>query len=248
MITAMTGVFALVGALIAYGVKVSLSPEDDETRDSWREKARAWVDRSDRAVVDLVSAYGILMLRWALAAIYVWYGGLKLVDASPAADLVVKTLFWLPPRLAVLFVGGWEVLIGVGLVFPNPLVLRATLYMFLLHMAGTFQVFVLLPHVVFQGGNPMLPTLEGQYTFKNVVLIAAALTILGTLRRPERDAVAESPPCVSSLCMPETTNLVVRASGGDDVEPVPVGEDGGHVRTCDPVKPEESVSFTRRMK
>jgi uncharacterized membrane protein YkgB len=197
MITTIAGVLALVGALVGYGVKVRMSPETNEVGGHWREKAVAWADRSDRVFVELVSTYGILVLRWALATVYIWYGGLKLVGASPAADLVVKTLFWLPPHTAMLFVGGWEVLIGVGLVFPNPLVLRATLYMFLLHMAGTFQVFVLLPTVTFQGGNPMLPTLEGQYTFKNVVLIAAALTILGTLRRPARDAGADRSPSFS---------------------------------------------------
>jgi uncharacterized membrane protein YphA (DoxX/SURF4 family) len=248
MITIMTGVFALVGALIAFGVRVSVSPETNESRGHWRERAKAWVDRSDRVFVELVSTYGILVLRWALATVYIWYGWLKLVDASPAADLVVKTLFWLPPHLAMLFVGGWEVLIGIGLVFPNPLVLRTTLYMFLMHMAGTFQVFVLLPSVTFQGGNPMLPTLEGQYTFKNVVLIAAALTILGTLRRPPRDTGAEGHSGVSLLPMPETTNSVVRGGSGDDAEPVLVGDDGVQVRACNSVETDMSVSFSRRLK
>jgi len=33
------------------------------------------------------------------------FGGLKLINASPASDLVVQTVFWLPPRNVLLFVG-----------------------------------------------------------------------------------------------------------------------------------------------
>lgn len=144
---------------------------------------RSRLDSLDLALVRIMSAYGIHALRWAVAIIYIWFGGLKLIDASPAAELVVKTVFWLPPRAAVLFVGGWEVLIGIGLLFTHSLVLRATLFLLWLQVAGTFLVFVLLPHAAFQGSNPLLPTLEGQYTIKNLVLITAGLVIGSTLRR-----------------------------------------------------------------
>lgn len=142
-----------------------------------------WFDRLDYAVVRIMSAYGIHLLRWAIAIVYLWFGGLKLINASPASDLVVQTVFWLPPHAALLFIGGWEVLIGVGLLFTHPLVLRTTLFLLWLQIAGTFQVFFLLPQVAFQGGNPFLPTLEGQYAIKNLVLITAGLVIGSTVRR-----------------------------------------------------------------
>jgi hypothetical protein len=44
-------------------------------------------------------------------------------------------------------------------------------------------VFFLLPHEAFQGGNPLLPTLEGQYAFRNLVLISTGLVIGSTVRR-----------------------------------------------------------------
>ena len=141
------------------------------------------LDRLDQALVRFMSAYGIHLLRWAIAIVYLWFGGLKLINASPAADLVVQTVFWLPPHAALLFIGGWEVLIGIGLLFTHPLVLRATLFLLWLQLAGTFQVFFLLPQVAFQGGNPLLPTLEGQYAIKNLVLITAGLVIGSTVRR-----------------------------------------------------------------
>ena len=149
-------------------------------------------DRLDQRLVRFMSAYGIHLLRWAIALVYLWFGGLKLINASPAAELVVQTVFWLPPRTALLFIGGWEVLIGFGLLFTHPLILRATLFLLWLQIAGTFQVFFLLPQAAFQGGNPLLPTLEGQYAIKNLVLITAGLVIGSTVRRtPTR---APSPP------------------------------------------------------
>lgn len=134
-------------------------------------------------LVGFMSEYGIHALRWAVALIYLWFGALKLFNASPAAELVVETVFWLPPRSAIIFIGCWEVLIGLGLLFTHPLILRASLLLLWLQMAGTLQVFFVLPQAVFQGGNPLLPTLEGQYVIKNIVLITAGLVIGSTVRR-----------------------------------------------------------------
>lgn len=53
----------------------------------------SWLDRLDQALVRFMSAYGIHLLRWAIAMVYLWFGGLKLLNASPAAELVVQTVF-----------------------------------------------------------------------------------------------------------------------------------------------------------
>jgi hypothetical protein len=147
-----------------------------------------------------MSAYGILLLRWAIAVVYLWFGRLKLINQSPAAELVVKTVFWLQPPMALRFIGGWEVLIGVGLLIPHPMILRATLFLLWLQIASTFQVFFVLPETVFQGGDPLVPTLEGQYAFKNLVLATAGLVIGSTVRqtvaraRPEDSAPGNQTP------------------------------------------------------
>jgi hypothetical protein len=145
-----------------------------------------WGARLDRRLADFGAAHGARLLRWAVGLVYLWYGSLKLLGASPAIALVVRTVTWLPPRWAVYFVGGWEALLGLGLLFAGPLAMRLTLGLLLLHVAGTFQVFFLLPQDAFQGGNPLLPTLEGQYAFKNVIVIGAALTLWGRLRHVAR--------------------------------------------------------------
>src|SRR3990172_1742985 len=141
------------------------------------------LDKLDQSLVRFMSDYGISLLRWAIAIVYIWFGGLKLFNATPAAELVVRTLFWLPASTSLLLIGGWEVLIGVGLLFTHPLILRFTLFLLWLQILGTFQVFFLLPQVAFQGGNPLLPTLEGQYAIKNLVLLTAGLVIGSTVRQ-----------------------------------------------------------------
>jgi uncharacterized membrane protein YkgB len=148
---------------------------------------RDWADRTDQALVGFMSANGIHLLRWAIAIVYLWFGGLKLINASPAGELVVRTVFWLPPRTALLLIGGWEVVIGIGLMFTHPVVLRIALLLMWLQIAGTFQTFVLLPQAVFQQGNPLLPTLEGQYAIKNLILITASLVIGSTVRRKKQN-------------------------------------------------------------
>tara|TARA_B100000424_G_scaffold190333_1_gene148175 strand:- start:590 stop:778 length:189 start_codon:yes stop_codon:yes gene_type:complete len=47
-------------------------------------------------------------------------------------------------------------------------------------MTGTFLPLVILPEVTFQNSNPFLPTLEGQYIIKNIIIITAAIIIGGT--------------------------------------------------------------------
>jgi uncharacterized membrane protein YkgB len=47
----------------------------------------------------------------------------------------------------------------------------------LLQMTGTFLPLVILPDITFQNSNLLLPTLEGQYIIKNIIIITAALII-----------------------------------------------------------------------
>jgi uncharacterized membrane protein YkgB len=50
----------------------------------------------------------------------------------------------------------------------------------ILQMSGTFLPLIILPEVTFQNSNPLLPTLEGQYIIKNIIIITAALIIGGS--------------------------------------------------------------------
>ena len=118
------------------------------------------------------------MLRMALSLIFIWFGALKIFSASPADDLVRRTIYWLRPEIFLPVLGGWEVLIGVCLLF-RPL-LRMGLLLLALQLPGTFLPLIVLPEVCF-ARFPFELTMEGQYIFKNLLIIGAALVVGGTV-------------------------------------------------------------------
>lgn len=138
-------------------------------------------ERLDRAMIAFMTDHGIGLLRAALAVIFIWFGVLKVAGRSPVADLVAGTVYWVRPDLFVPFLGIWEVIVGVGLLFG--VALRGVLLLFWLQMAGTFLVLVMRPELAFQSGNPLLLTVTGEFVVKNLALIAAGLVIGSTVRR-----------------------------------------------------------------
>lgn len=126
-----------------------------------------------------MSRAGVPLLRWTLGIIFIWFGALKPFGLSPAQELVSNTVYWVDPAWFVPLLGWWEVAIGVGLLF-RPLI-RPAIALLFLQMPGTFMPLVLLPEVCFTV-FPFGLTLEGQYIIKNLVLIAAALVVGGTVR------------------------------------------------------------------
>ncbi len=107
-----------------------------------------------------MAAHGIRLLRMALAVTFIWFGALKVLGQSPVADLVSRTVYWIPPAFFVPFLGTWEVVVGLGLLLG--LALRAVLLLFWMQMAGTFLVLVMHPDIAFQAGNPLLLTTTGE--------------------------------------------------------------------------------------
>ena len=72
----------------------------------------------------------------------------------------------------------WECTIGMGLLSGR--FLKVTLLLFT-QMAGTFLPLAFFPHETFKV-FPFIPTLEGQYIIKNLVLVSAGLVIGATVR------------------------------------------------------------------
>ena len=142
-------------------------------------------ERLDAWLIQFMQRQGIRVLRVALGIVFVWFGLLKVVGKSPVEDLVARTVYWFPPEFVVPFLGGWEILVGLGLLCA--IALRLVLLLFWLQMAGTFLVLILRPDVAFQGGNPLLLTTEGEFVIKNLVLIAGGLVVGGTVQRSKRE-------------------------------------------------------------
>jgi uncharacterized membrane protein YkgB len=138
--------------------------------------------RIDEAVVLLARRHGVLTLRVALGIVFIWFGALKIFDASPVAGLVADILPILSDRAAVLVVGIVEVVVGLGLI--TGWAIRVTLGLFFAQMLGTFLVLVLEPGLSFQGGNPLRLTVIGEFVVKNLVLLTAGVVVAGSAPRP----------------------------------------------------------------
>jgi uncharacterized membrane protein YkgB len=140
--------------------------------------------------------YGLLLLRIGMGTVFLWFGALKHLGLSPAAELVVKTMSWLPIPGFLHILGVWEMAIGICFLY-TPL-LRVALLLLFLHMPGTFLPIVLLPEKVFQA-FPFVLTMEGQYIVKNLVLIAAAIVIGGKIRHQMQGLMRFAPEEFTAL-------------------------------------------------
>ena len=147
-------------------------------------RIRRPIDQIDEAVLGFMERYGVTVLRVAVAIVFIWFGALKVIDRSPVEGLVKDTIYFLPEDTFFVVIGVWEMIIGVGLLVP--VLLRLTLALFWLQMAGTFLSLIVLPERVFQDGNPLLLDVTGEFVVKNLVLIAAGLVIGSTVRRRRR--------------------------------------------------------------
>lgn len=141
-------------------------------------------DAFDRRITAFMRRWGIPALRYSLAVIFIWFGILKPLGMSPAADVVKATVRWMPrlsPDGWLAVIGWWEVAIGVTFLFKHTV--RLAIALLALQMIGTFMPLVMLPEVTFQPGRiPYAPTIEGQYIIKNLLIISAAMAVGGRVR------------------------------------------------------------------
>jgi uncharacterized membrane protein YkgB len=121
-------------------------------------------------------------LRYAMGIIYFWFGLLKVIDLSPVEELVYRATHWIGVHDFVIFLGAWEMVIGICLWFKK--LNRLGLILLFLQFPGTFLPLFLTPEDCFTL-FPIGLTLEGQYVFKNLILVAAGLVLVGALHRSD---------------------------------------------------------------
>lgn len=121
--------------------------------------------------------------RLAIFLVYVWFGALKVFYVSPANPLVdsllQKTLPFITFDQFIFWLGVVEMVIG--LLFLIPRLTRLAGIVLGLHMVTTLMPLVLLPQMAWQA--PWVPTLEGQYMIKNILIIAAAVSVWAAYRK-----------------------------------------------------------------
>lgn len=138
----------------------------------------------------LIEKKSIFLLRLSLGLVFLWFGALKFFNVSPAEDIASATIGWLSfgtikadvalPMLATI-----ECVIGLCIIARR--FIDYIIPILYLQMCGT-----LLPLIIFTDktwDSFLVPTLEGQYIIKNMVLIAAALTVSASSkgRLPRKD-------------------------------------------------------------
>ena len=150
---------------------------------------KAVIIKLDIFISKYMSTYGILLLRYSLAMIFIWFGLLKPLGISPAHELVENTVYWFDDKATfVNFLGWWEVVIGFTMCV-RPLI-RISIFLLFLQIPGTFLPLVLLSEVCFTD-FPYGLTLEGQYIVKNLIIISSALVIGGTVRKNISDSTKQ---------------------------------------------------------
>ena len=139
------------------------------------------IEEFDKAAIDFLKKITLPVARISLFIVFFWFGFLKIIDASPAnplvAALLTKTLPVITFNQFIVLLGIWEMIIGVTFLIPKAE--RFTILLLIPHMITTFLPLIFLQNITWQ--SFLIPTLEGQYIIKNLLIIALAVSIASHL-------------------------------------------------------------------
>ena len=142
-------------------------------------------DKFDKPITTWMAKNAIKFLRISLGIIFFWFGFLKFFHGVSSAETMatktisVLTFGLIEPSVSLIILAVWETMIGLGLLFNK--FLREILLLLFLQMIGTITPLFFFPAETFKI-FPFVPTLEGQYIIKNLILISAGLAIGATVR------------------------------------------------------------------
>ena len=143
------------------------------------------LEAADRRVTKWMADHAVLLMRVALGLLFVWFGFLKFFPGVSSEEriatrtMAVLSMGLLQPAVSRPLLAAWECVIGIGLLTGKGL--RVTLLLLFVQMLGTLMPLVIFPADTF-AIFPFVPTLQGQFIMKNLVLIAAGIFIGATVR------------------------------------------------------------------
>ena len=136
----------------------------------------------DKQLIDFFKRTYIPLARIAFFVVFFWFGFIKLAGLSPAGPLaealVSQTVGsgWFDPLFTVLAL----IECAIGILFLFPKTVRIIIPILFIHMIIVCSPLVLLPEQTWQ--SFLVPTLEGQYIIKNIVIIALAFGVAANTR------------------------------------------------------------------
>jgi uncharacterized membrane protein YkgB len=144
-------------------------------------KTTLTIERVDVRIINFLRRIYRPVSRLALFVVFFWFGALKVFAESPANPLVEQLLSVTLPGVSfhafIIFFGCFEMLIG--LLFVIPRLERVAVPLLAIHMVTTVMPLFLVPSMTWTA--PFVPTLEGQYIIKNLVIIALAIGLAAEL-------------------------------------------------------------------
>lgn len=131
----------------------------------------------DMHLIHFFRRISIPVARVGLFVVFFWFGILKVIGMSPASPLVEALFNQTIPIMSfdtfIVLFGLFECLIGVLFLIRGAE--RVVIPLLLFHLTTTVMPLFMLSGETWSGF--MIPTLEGQYIIKNVLIVAAAIFI-----------------------------------------------------------------------
>jgi|GEM_PF-2327890 len=122
--------------------------------------------RANANIADFVRAIRVaLLLRFSLAAVFFWFGMLKLAGVSPVVALLQNAIPFLARPPYIELIGAAEIVIAIGLLIDRFSDQAAALM--ILHLFCTLSLVIIAPTLVFAPAFPVL-TLDGEFPGKKL--------------------------------------------------------------------------------
>ena len=137
------------------------------------------IENFDDKIINKTRFLALPFARFALFVVYFWFGVLKIFSISNIDPLISESLNKLFPLVSlvsfVVVLGSIEIVIAFLFIIPN--LERLAIFILTLHLIVTAMPLFILRDATWQKGF-LIPTLEGQYIIKNILVIAVAIVIL----------------------------------------------------------------------
>src|SRR3989344_35876 len=136
----------------------------------------------DAGIISFLKRIGFPIARLAIFIVFFWFGFLKVLGLSPAnplvSNLLEKTLSFISFDTFIILFGIYEMLIALSFLISGWE--RIAVFFLVPHMLATFLPLLLLPSMVWSVF--LVPTLEGQYIIKNLLILALAIGLAANLK------------------------------------------------------------------